>query len=123
MLLAKFLGVFFGVLGLGFLFNREHAVAVAGDLAKHPALQTIAGIIPLLVGSYVVAAHNQWVPNWSVLITVVGWLMLFVGIFRLWFVSAWLGMVEKHSEHGAVVAGFIALVIGALLCYVGFFGG
>ena len=122
-LLAKFLGVFFVVLGLSFLFNRDHASGVAGDLVKHPALQVIAGVLPLLVGSFVVAAHNVWVPNEAVIVTLVGWLLLLAGVFRLWFVSAWVSMVEKASDHGPVVGGFVALILGALLSYLGFFGG
>ena len=122
-ILAKFLGVFFLVFGCGFLFNREHGAAVAADLVKHPAVQLLAGVIPLLVGSWVVATHNNWVQGWSVLVTVVGWLMLLVGIFRLWFTAAWVAMVEGKEEHIAIIGGFITLIIGILLAYVGFFGG
>ena len=121
--LAKFLGVFFLVLGVGFLTNREHAANAAADLVKHPASQTIAGIIPLLLGSFVVATHNVWSPNLSVLVTIAGWFLLLASVFRLWFVSTWVAMVEKASEHGVVMAAFVVLILGALLFYVGFLGG
>ena len=120
-ILAKFLGVFFLVFGLGILFNREHAAAVSKDIVAHPASQLLAGVLPLLVGSFVIATHNTWVAGWPLLVTVVGWMMLFAGLFRLWFTSAWIEMIESSQEHLAVIGGLITCVIGALLAYVGFF--
>ena len=47
--------------------------------------------------------------------------MLFAGLFRLWFTSAWIAMIESSQEHLAVIGGLVTCVIGALLAYVGFF--
>ena len=121
LILTKVLGILFLVIGLKFVFNRKGACAIAADMVKHPASQFMAGIFPLLIGSWVVLTHNVWALKWSLVLTVVGWLMLLVGIIRLWLTSAWVDRMENSSERMVAAASVISVIFGVLLCYVGFF--
>ena len=53
-------------------------------------------------------------------IGVVGWLMMLLGIMRLWFVDSWSSMVKKHVDKVPVLFSLFGLMIGLLLSYVGF---
>ena len=119
--LARFLGVFYVIFALGILFNREHITEVASDITAHPASQLTAGMIPLLLGIWVVIDHNIWMGDWGILVTISGWIMLVGGVFRLWFVKAWVDQVEKNKESVPIWGGLIVLIMGILLIYAGFY--
>jgi hypothetical protein len=119
-LFAKMFGVFFIVVAIGVLFNQEHAKKAAGDLADSAVSRFVVGMLPALFGSWVVVQHNVWAMQWSLAVTLVGWFMLLVGIFRLWFVDAWGSLLKKNQDKAPILVGFFALVFGLLLSYVGF---
>lgn len=41
------------------------------------------GTLLFVAGLAIVRAHNLWARNWPVLVTLVGWLLLFVGLGRM----------------------------------------
>jgi len=51
----------------------------------HPTLVYLNGLMLLTGGIIIVRLHNIWVPAWPVLITIVGWLILIAGLFRMFF--------------------------------------
>ncbi len=119
---GQFFGIVFVLLALGVLSNRDHATQIVSDLVGHAASQMVAGIIPLLLGVWVVLSHNVWVWQWELVVTLTGWLLLLSGVFRLWCVHAWVSMMKKHQNTAPLWGGIITLVIGLLLLYVGFHG-
>ena len=118
-LLGKYFGIIFIILAIGILIHRNHITEVIDDILAHPALQFIAGLIPIILGTWIILVHNMWAYDWSVVVTIVGWLMLLGGIFRLWFFSVWLNLMKKHKASAPLWGGIIMLVIGVLLVYAG----
>ena len=116
--LAQFFGIVFVVFSLGSLFNKEHTDKLVGNILNNPALQSVVGLIPLLLGVWVILIHNQW-GGWQVVVTIVGWLLFLIGVFRLWCVDAWLRMVEKYAHCAPRFGGIVMLIVGLLLLYVG----
>ncbi len=53
-----------------------------------PQVTYLNGMILFSVGLAVVRFHNRWLPAWTVTITILGWLMLVAGLFRLFFPGA-----------------------------------
>ena len=41
------------------------------------------GLILFAAGLMLVRAHNRWVRSWPVLITLIGWAVLFAGLYRM----------------------------------------
>ena len=119
-LFAKMFGVFFLVVAIGILFNQDHAKKAAADLADSAVSRFVVGMLPVLFGSWVVVQHNVWSMHWSLAVTLVGWFMLLVGIFRLWFVDTWVSLLQKNKDRAPVLLGFFALMFGIVLSYVGF---
>jgi len=81
--IAKLLGPFFLVVGVGMLVNQSVYQAMISEFLRSAALVYLSGILSLFAGLAIVNVHNSWISGWSVVITVIGWLMLIGGIVRL----------------------------------------
>lgn len=82
-LLAKFLGPFIIVIGIGVLFNTKILRQIAKDFFKNPALVYVSGLGTFIMGLAIIIFHNIWAADWRVIITVFGWLTLIKGIYLI----------------------------------------
>ncbi len=73
------------------------------------------GTLLFVAGLVIVRAHNRWTPDWSVLITLVGWVLLLSALYRMWAPGA------PQMQAGLLAdAVFVAIgAIGAVLAYQG----
>src|SRR4030042_1562215 len=116
-LLAKFIGPFIIIIGIGILFNTKIFLRIGEDFFKNSALVYISGIVTFLMGMAIVLFHNIWVADWRVIITLFGWSTLIKG--------AWLiilpGTLAKVSQiylkniKFLVVPWIIMIALGILL--------
>ena len=83
--LAKLIGPIFVIVGIGLLLNGDRYRAVVDEVMSSHALLYIFGAIALTGGLAIVLTHNVWVWDWPVIITIVGWLMIVRGSFRIVF--------------------------------------
>jgi len=51
--------------------------------AQIPPVVYLSGTLLFVAGLAIVRAHNRWVRNWSVLVTLSGWFFLVLGLFRM----------------------------------------
>jgi hypothetical protein len=49
----------------------------------HPSVVYLNGLVFLTGGMVVVRLHNFWRLDWTVLITIPGWLLLLLGLYRM----------------------------------------
>lgn len=120
-ILARFLGIFFLIWGLAALVNHERWHGAIDELVKSKMMQLIAALIPLILGSFFVAVHNVWVKNWTVSITIMGWLFLLGGIFRALMTVKWIECVTKmKNKVNFGIAGVIIAGIGVFFLYFGY---
>lgn len=120
-MLAQLLGIFLTVMGLGMLLNKQHMREVAANIPSNPGAQFAATLVPLLFGTYLVVAHNYWIAGWPVLVTIVGWFIFLVGVFRALFPAFWLARVKQFGHGVPNAVGTVGLIIGLILVYFGFF--
>ncbi|OGX18577.1 MAG: hypothetical protein A3K83_00330 [Omnitrophica WOR_2 bacterium RBG_13_44_8b] len=121
-LLAKFIGPFIIIIGIGILFNTKIFLRIGEDFFKNSALVYISGIVTFLMGMAIVLFHNIWVADWRVIITLFGWSTLIKG--------AWLiilpGTLAKVSQiylkniKFLVVPWIIMIALGILLTVKGY---
>ena len=67
------------------LLNLGSISAVLEPLSRDPALVLIYGIFLFVAGLAIVRVHNRWTANWSVLVTILGWLLIVGGLARMLF--------------------------------------
>lgn len=73
------------------------------------------GAILFVAGLAIVRAHNLWVRSWPVLITLTGWLVMLLGLFRMFFPELQLE-AAKHTSAVSVEIMFV-VVLGIFLTY------
>jgi hypothetical protein len=117
---AKIFGLVSIVLALGILFNLSHAKKMANEMIHSSTGYIMGGVLPVIFGSWVATQHNIWALHWGLAVTLVGWFMLLIGIYRLWFVNTWISLMEKHYDKIPVLFALFGLMLGCMLCYIGF---
>ncbi len=81
--LAKLIGPILLLMGLFVVAQRDRMRRIGREFLDSEALIFISGVITLPAGLAIVITHNVWKPNWRVLITLFGWIVVFAGIGRL----------------------------------------
>src|SRR6476660_9318833 len=51
--------------------------------AQIPPVVYLSGTLMFVAGLAIVRAHNHWVRNWTVLVTLSGWFFLLLGLIRM----------------------------------------
>lgn len=122
-LIAKFMGPVMLAASLSMLINRDLVTRIFEDFADSPGMIFLAGIMALLTGLTLVIFHNIWAANWTVIITIFGWIAIFGGLMRMMFPMAAMEMGKRMIGHNGALAviGVIDAMIGAFLTYKGFF--
>jgi hypothetical protein len=120
--LAKLIGPLFFFMGVSLLVNHEAFRLMADQLLRNFALIYISGTITLVAGLAVVNLHNEWVRDWRVAITILGWLGVIGGIVRIVAPqhAAALGAAELTQPWLLITAGLVIGALGAWLSYIGY---
>lgn len=120
--LAKVLGLYFVVIALWLLIRHRHTDMVMNEMMSSPGVLSLAAILGLIFGVLIVVAHNIWHLNWTLIITLIGWIALVKAFFNLFltdvarrFFKVWL-----QSRTAMVITDIFMIIIGLFLLYHGF---
>jgi hypothetical protein len=120
-LIARILAVVYLAAAFGAFFNPDSYRKIAEDVYKNAALTYLMGFIAVVVGSLIVHFHNSWTRDWTVLITIVGWLALLKGITLIALPHIGKRMTEGlATRKGLKVFPYVALLLGLAFGYLGF---
>ena len=100
----------------------DMVMLIPGILGDGP-LTFITGVFTLICGLVLIAAHHHWKSAAAIAISLLGVLTIVRGITLLFAPSLLTGLVHQvlNLGPGAIVAGIVALLIGAWLTFVGWF--
>ncbi len=84
-LIAKIIGVIYFSFGIGILFNKKYYSKTIKNLLDDSTYLVLGGILAVIFGLFIIEFHNNWVENWTVIITVIGWVVLLKGVLILAF--------------------------------------
>ena len=121
--IAQLLGLTYLVLGVGLLINRDFFNRMVSDFSRNEAFVFLGGLMALVIGIVLILIHNIWVGRWIVLITIIGWLAFLKGVWMIVFpdtVPRFMLFYEKNRNLATVHA-VVALILGVILTYLGFF--
>lgn len=121
MFLAQVLGPAFVIFALSAFMNRQWMRTMMDRLSEDNPVLMLGGTFRVLVGLVIIVSHNMWVWSWELLITLIGWVALLKGVLVLWWPSQVMKMKKSLvTDNMIMLAGVVALVIGAVLCYYGY---
>jgi len=121
--LAKLIGPVSVAIGVGMLLNAPIFRILAEQFLSSYALIFLAGLLTLTAGIALVLAHNVWVGDWRLIITLIGWLSVIGGTFRIVAPNLVVRIgdtVIGHAGELFIFAGFAVLVLGCVLSYFGY---
>lgn len=123
LLLARVFGIVLMVAYAGVLINLKFYKRLWTDIPRQPLVLFLSGFIALILGVLTLQVHHIWTFDWRGLITLLGWLLVFNGAWRLLLPESAVAFAEKisHDNDGAVYAiSGIMFAIGTYLALVGF---
>lgn len=85
--------------------------------AQIPPVVYISGTLMFVGGLAIVRAHNHWVRDWTVLLTLSGWFFLILGLFRMFAASAYLQGSANTSATVFIIVEIILLIIGIIISF------
>ncbi len=81
--------------------------------SNNPAGVYLNGVLLFLAGLSILRVHNHWSRTWPVIVTLVGWLSIFLGLFRMFF-PEW--QLEAAGEKPVIFFGaLVVLAVGIFL--------
>ena len=119
--LAQVIGLYLFLVSLAMLVHQHRFKKTMSDLLGNVMLITLTGALMLVLGLLIVVDHNIWIPDWPVIITIIGWILLLQGLMRLFVPDAFIKMAKDMQ--GKVVYTllcWIRLFIGIYLIWAGF---
>lgn len=108
--LAKFWGSLFMILGAMSVIGK-----LLGRIIEYTEDRTITistGYITFLLGLATIVAHNLWVADWRVAITILGWTTLLKGIEKIGFPDR-INKKAQIFKGRQIIWGFVIFLIGA----------
>ena len=119
--LAQVIGIYLAITSLSILIQQNRFKKIVHDLLINPPLIALSGSLCLLFGILIIVPHNLWVAKWPVIITLIGWLSLFRGIFRLFFPEKFVNLSKKLMEtKGSILISWVMFLISIYLIWAGF---
>lgn len=119
--IAQALAVTYLTIGLGLMLNKDYYRRFFQDYYTETSAMQLSGFIALMLGFTLIALHNIWLKNWTILITLIGWLSLIKGVLIIVFPEKirQLTKLIRNPENLSPVLFLLAAIFG----YFGFFGG
>ena len=118
LLLAKIISVIYISSGVAVLIGTINFNDIADDFDKSPALTFIAGSVGIIIGMVLINFHNNWVSNWTVLVTIISWAFLIGGLIVVIFPKS-LSYFSRYYKHSHAW-GIFMILFGAVFGYFGF---
>lgn len=78
--------------------------------AQIPPVVYLSGVLMFVAGLAIVRAHNSWVRNWTVLVTLSGWFCLLLGLLRMF-------VADQYRQATASTSSWVFVLLeGGWLC-------
>jgi hypothetical protein len=108
----------------GMVFSGDYYRRIPYDAYKNAGLTYMMGFIAVVAGCLIVHYHNTWQRDWTILITIMGWLSLIKGVLIIVFPKFIYYLFNLLlSVRILKIMPYLTLVLGLLFGYFGFLHG
>ena len=120
--LARLIGPLMLAVGIGVFVNGAVYRLLADEFLRSRALIYLSGLLTMTAGLAIVLTHNVWRADWPVIITILGWLLVIGGAFRIIAPQGTerVGRRVLKYPHGLTIGGVVWLGLGAILSVFGY---
>jgi len=85
--------------------------------AQIPPVVYLSGTLMFVGGLAIVRAHNRWIRDWTVLVTLSGWFFLVLGLFRMFAAGAYKRTSANTSTTVFMVLEGMLAILGLVLTF------
>ncbi|MFN3233900.1 MAG: hypothetical protein ACE365_00605 [Gammaproteobacteria bacterium] len=119
--LAKAFAIFLVVIGLAMFMGRTRFISEYSAVIEDKPAFFVLGLLMLILGIVLVLLHNVWIANWTIIITILAWLVLVRGLMRM-FIPSLDKLVKKIIKQQDVyyLVCLVLILLGLYLGYMGF---
>ncbi len=119
----QLIGIIYLAVGIGIIINPDFYKKMIAHFTENSSAIYLGGLASLVIGFLLVSFHNIWVTDWPVIITILGWAALIKGLFLLVLPKASIKISNAFKEMKKLmnIWSTIVIILGALLCWLGFF--
>ncbi|MEK7138833.1 MAG: hypothetical protein AAB799_01495, partial [Patescibacteria group bacterium] len=104
------------------MVRYKESLAFDEEAIKNPLFTYVSGFVFLILGVLLVVSHSVWTPDWRLVITILGWLVLLKGVGRIFFSNAVRRLIERKRNNRRFLLGeIVVFMVGPYLLYYGFF--
>jgi hypothetical protein len=82
-----------------------------------PPVVYLSGVLMFVAGLAIVRSHNLWQCNWTLLVTICGWFLLALGLFRMFAASFYRQTTGNTSSLFFIIIECILFAIGSLITW------
>ena len=120
--IAKLLAVVYCSVGLGIILNPDYYRRMFDEMIKQLSFIYLGGVMSLAIGFLIINSHNTWESNWTILITIFGWLALIKGVAILVTPEKFTEFSKNilQKENSFKTLGIFTLALGFIFTYLGF---
>ena len=118
---AQMAAIIYLAVGVGMLLDKKYYVKLFDGFMKDTTFMYLGGFMALMIGFALVTFHNDWVKNWEVLVTIIGWLALIKGVMLLAFPTTIINIAKPLLKGKSMtILSPIVVVLGLVFGYFGF---
>jgi len=120
--IAKIIGVIYTSFGIGLLLNKKYYKSTFAKLIHDSTYTILGGFMAIILGFFILEYHSGSEDDWTVIITVIGWIAIVKGILLIALPRAF-GVFKSMFENTKTlnVLTLFVLLFGLLFLYFGFF--
>jgi hypothetical protein len=118
--LAKLLGVYMLIVAVELILRRHEFEGAVRDFASSKGLIVFSGSVSLILGLAVAIGHPIYEFNFRGLITLIGYLLILRGIWRMAFPSRLQKRMATCFHQGYRECLILLIILGVYLTYTGF---
>ena len=85
--------------------------------AQIPPVVYLSGTLMFVAGLAIVRAHNSWVRDWTVLVTLSGWFFLLIGLVRMFAAGFYQRRSAQTGQTAFMIGEGVLLVFGLIMTF------
>ncbi|MCD6395165.1 MAG: hypothetical protein J7M40_16890 [Planctomycetes bacterium] len=110
-------------IGIGILINPDFYKKLYEGFIEDATTLYLGGFAALVIGYLIVAFHNTWPKDYSVIITVIGWIALIKGVLILVQPKIMIALTKAIATKGNFlkIEAIAVIILGLAFSFLGFY--
>ena len=119
-IVAKIIGIIYVSFGIGLLLNGPFYKREIPKMIESSSFLMLGGFVAIILGVYIIEKSFNWQDNWTIIITIIGWIALIKGIILIAF-PTFIGAKFSNffTKINTSYLGVLLLLFGLVFWYLG----